>query len=111
MDEIFHPDSKIDVIKIDIEGSEYQAILGGEKLISSQMPVIIIELLRKWMTEFGSHPQEVVIKLSNLGYLCFGINDTYLRQIQIIDETTEETNFLFFPKLRDISALNKFRII
>jgi FkbM family methyltransferase len=111
IDEIFHPDSKIDVIKIDIEGSEYQAILGGEKLISSQMPVIIIELLRKWMTEFGSHPQEVVIKLSNLGYLCFGINDTYLRRIQKIDETTEETNFLFFPKLRDISALNKFRII
>ena len=110
IDEIFHTDSKIDVIKIDIEGSEYQAILGGEKLIASQQPIIVIELLRKWMAPFGSHPQEVLLKLNQLGYQCFGINDTHLRQIQKIDEITEETNFLFFPKIRDISVLNEFKI-
>ena len=110
IDEIFDPGSRVDVIKIDIEGSEYQAILGGEKLIASQQPVIVIELLRKWMAPFGSHPQDVLLKLDELGYQSYGINDTHLRTIQKIDETTEETNFLFFPNSRNISALNKFRI-
>jgi FkbM family methyltransferase len=110
IDEIFPTGSRIDVIKMDIEGSEYQAILGGEKLIASQQPVIVIELLRKWMAPFGSHPQDVFVKLNLLGYQCFGINDSHLRRIQKIDESTEETNFLFFHKSRNISLLNKFRI-
>ena len=111
IDEIFDTSSRIDVLKMDIEGAEFQAILGGEKLIASQQPVIVIELLRKWMKPFRSHPQDVLLKLNQLGYQCFGISDTHLRQIQKIDELTEETNFLFFPKSRDISTLNKFKII
>ena len=111
IDEIFSKDSEIDLIKIDIEGSEYQAILGGEELINAQQPVIVIELLRKWMSAFGSHPQEVLLKLNTLGYVCFGINDEYLRKIQEIDEGTEETNFLFFPKSRNQTALSKLRVI
>jgi FkbM family methyltransferase len=110
IDEIFDTSSRIDVVKMDIEGAEFQAILGGEKLIASQQPVIVIELLRKWMEPFGSHPQDVLLKLRQLGYQCFGIHDTHLRQIQEIDEMTEETNFLFFPKSRDVSPLNKFKI-
>lgn len=111
IDEIFRKDSKIDLIKIDIEGSEYQAILGGQELINTQQPIIVIELLRKWMSAFGSHPQEVLLKLSTLGYVCFGINDEYLRKIQEIDERTEETNFLFFPKSRNQTALSKLNVI
>jgi FkbM family methyltransferase len=110
IDEMFDSDSRIDVVKIDIEGAEYKAILGAEKMIASQQPVIVIELLRKWMAPFGSHPQDVLVKLNHLGYQCFGINDTHLRQIQKIDEITEETNFLFFPKSKDISILKNFKI-
>lgn len=111
LDDIFFKNSKIDLMKMDIEGSEYQAILGGEKLIADQQPVIVVELLRKWMSAFGSHPQDVVSKLSELGYVCFGINDEYLRKLRIIDENTEETNFLFFPKSKNKTVLKKLRII
>lgn len=111
LDEIIHTQFKVDVIKMDIEGSEYQAILGGEKLIASQQPVIIIELLRKWMKPFGSHPQDVFLKLEHLGYSCFGINDKYLRNIKEIDEKTEETNYLFLPKRKNISILKDFWVI
>ncbi len=37
-------DKNVDVIKIDIEGGEWPAILGAEKLIKTQKPILMVEI-------------------------------------------------------------------
>ncbi len=46
--------SQVDFIKVDIEGAEFEFLKGALSTISDSKPVIISELLRKWMLPFGS---------------------------------------------------------
>ena len=84
-----------DLVKIDVEGAEFQLLLGGINTLKEYQPTIVIELLRKWMKPFQSSPQDVVELLTKMNYKCFAIADISLRQITSIDESTEETNFIF----------------
>jgi hypothetical protein len=45
LDEVLRGLDRVDVLKIDIEGSEYKAIKGGEDLIRRHEPVIATEFL------------------------------------------------------------------
>ena len=85
----------VDLIKIDVEGSELSVIKGGLETIQRDRPTIFIELLRKWMAPFGHHPQDVLDLLFIEGYECYGIGKNNLRKIEFIDENTEETNYIF----------------
>lgn len=53
-----------DIIKIDVEGAELKVVSGALETIESNRPVLIIELLRKWMFEFEKHPYEVSILIA-----------------------------------------------
>ena len=85
----------IDLIKIDVEGFEFEVIMGGIELIEKMKPTIFIELLRKWMKPFGKQPQDVVAILKSIGYECYAINSDYLSRIEIINDATVENNFIF----------------
>ena len=89
---------KIDLMKIDVEGSEYNVFLGAKKTIISSKPTIIVELLNKWMKPFGHKPQDLVSTLLNLDYICFAVTKGKLREISVVDRFTEETNFIFCHK-------------
>jgi FkbM family methyltransferase len=85
----------IDLMKIDVEGFEFEVIKGSENLIEKWHPIIFVELLRKWMAPFSSHPQDVVEFLTSRDYICFSIGDEKISRIVLIDEDTSETNFIF----------------
>jgi len=87
--------SKLDLIKIDVEGSEYHVLLGASEKIFLDKPTICVELLRKWMKPFGHRPQDFVDKLLSLNYSCFAISKKSLYEITEINEDTLETNFIF----------------
>ena len=110
LDQLLSEIKNLDLIKMDIEGAEFEALQGARNLIEKHKPVIIVELLRKWMLPFGSHPQNVVEFLSDRDYTCFAIEDIGLRRISTIDEDTIETNFLFFPASRNMSAIQNLRV-
>ena len=90
-----------DLIKMDIEGAELSAIRGLLPLIRQGLPTIFVELLRKWMKPFNSHPMDVVSLLSKLGYEMFAIGEAQLWSVERIDGNTKETNFLFVHPTRD----------
>ncbi len=94
---ILEKSGEFDLLKMDIEGSELNALISGIELITKYKPVIIVELLRKWMKPFGNHPQDVINLLLPHGYTCYSINHLGIQKISKIDESTEETNFLFYP--------------
>jgi len=86
---------RVDVMKVDVEGHEFEVIQGGLETIRNFSPTIVIELLRKWMGPFGNHPQDVVSRLGGEGYEAFAITDFGCKRIAEITEETIETNFVF----------------
>lgn len=99
-----------DLIKIDVEGYEYEVVSGAMRLINQSKPTIIIELLRKWMKPFGKHPQDVVKLLEQEGYQIFAISTDSLIPIAHIGEETTETNFVFVHSnnLIHMAKINKY---
>jgi len=76
------PINEFDILLIDVEGREYEAIKGGYKKIKKNKPIIIIEIWEnsKRRTENMETTKEDVVKyIENLDYKLFKkINDNYV---------------------------------
>ena len=86
---------KIDLMKINVEGSEYNVFLGAKKTIISSKPTILVDLLNKWIKPFGHKPQALISALINLDYICFAIIKGKLREISLVNGFYRDTNFIF----------------
>ena len=86
---------RVDFIKCDVEGAELFAFRGGMKCITSDHPIILSEMLRKWSAKFGYHPNEIISLLEGVGYSCYAIAGSRLTRLVRMDERTEATNFGF----------------
>lgn len=67
--------TSIDIIKMDIEGHEMQALVGAESTLTNMQPVITIELSREHLKRANSTPEEVTAFLKNYSYTPYGISD------------------------------------
>ena len=117
IDELFknHP-SKIDFIKIDIEGHELEAIRGSVKILQRDQPILMIEIEKR---HHESNFQDVIKEICELGYSC----NFYDREKKLLcdiahfsiskhqDLNNKENyyvhNFLFFPSNFSVDELNK----
>lgn len=103
--------NKIDFVKIDVEGNELNVIKGGIKTLKKFYPIIFIELLRKWSSNFGYHPNDVIKILLDIGYYCYEFNVNKLKRIETITSETEITNYFFIHStnktLGDKYGINK----
>lgn len=99
---------KIDFLKCDVEGSEFDVIKGGLQSISKLLPIIYIELYHGWCEKFGYEPNEVVEFLRKLGYQCFTIHKRALVQIDYIKENIKEYNFFFLAPQKHGGLIKKF---
>jgi len=99
--------NKIDFIKIDIEGAELLALKGGLYSIQKFLPILFLELLRKWSANFNYHPNDVINLLKDLGYSCYSVGKTLIKIDSITDETLA-TNFYFFHDSKHKEALKSF---
>jgi FkbM family methyltransferase len=57
-----------DLIKVDIEGGEVQALRGGHELLAEYSPELLIELHPSMIQEFGDSIEGLVSLLSEAGY-------------------------------------------
>ena len=67
IDNIFS-DTKIDLIKIDTEGSEYDIIRGGINTIKKYKPKILLEFNPGNMSQCGHDPQKLNALIHEIGY-------------------------------------------
>ena len=96
LDEVWRELSvRVDFIKCDVEGAELFVFRGGMKCITSDHPIILSEMLRKWSAKFGYHPNEIISLLEGVGYSCYAIAGSRLTRLVRMDERTEATNFVF----------------
>lgn len=94
-----------DLIKCDVEGGELLVFQGGLETLRAERPVVFSELLRKWAKGFGYHPNAVLELFRSLGYRCFAIGDASVREIDMVDDETPETNYIFVHPERHPNAI------
>ncbi|MFZ6876194.1 FkbM family methyltransferase [Undibacterium sp. Di27W] len=77
LDHLIPADKKIDLIKIDIEGFEYRALLGAKTLLSKWHPTIISEFSPDFMPLTGGNDGPTYLRfLFDLGYTAAIIQKT-----------------------------------
>jgi FkbM family methyltransferase len=67
--------SKVDVIKIDVEGFEYKVLKGGEKLLKQKRPTLFIELDDENLKAVGDDASSLVKLLEKLDYKVYNSID------------------------------------
>jgi FkbM family methyltransferase len=59
---------KVDFVKVDVEGSEPQVLVGAERTLAVHRPVLQLELEPEWLARRGSSPDDVFRLLETAGY-------------------------------------------
>ena len=91
------PQQKVDFIKIDIEGGEYDALLGMKSTLMSFYPKLLIEILdHNELTESGNK-KNIVGYLENMGYTKYYINDD--GELSITETNKDRMNFAFVKEV------------
>jgi hypothetical protein len=59
----------IDLLKIDVEGYELNALLGTVETIKKYKPVLCIEFCEKWLNRYKTSSDEILGLLKELNYI------------------------------------------
>lgn len=87
--------TKVDLVKIDVEGFEFQVLQGAREILAREKPTVIVEILRKWSKSFDNTPQDSFNLLMNMGYECYEIREHHVSKIVELNNLTPVTNFIF----------------
>lgn len=68
--------SRLDVIKIDVEGAELGVLGGATETLRRFRPTVICELSDVLLREFGTQPEDVLSFLAAMGYRSSWISDS-----------------------------------
>ena len=84
----------VDFMKIDAEGSEYNILLGANRLLSAKKaPMIFIESYDDALRKFDTNSKELINLLRSYGYI---IHDTKDMSLVRADKDYSDTDFLCF---------------
>jgi len=91
--------SKIDFIKIDVEGAELPSLQGAESLLRKHKPLLFVEVCKAWMKSFGYNGKELEAYLRSLSYNKFEVVGRKLHTIDSMEfflkSKGEEESFNF----------------
>jgi len=84
--------TRLDFIKIDVEGAELHVLAGGERVIGRFKPALLIEIEARHTARYGHAPADVVSWLGRRGYAMY----TWRRQWQRVScVSSAARNYLF----------------
>lgn len=75
MDDVIPEDTKIDLIKIDVEGAEMMVLEGAKRLLSKNKPIVIFEHGLGASEFYDGHPDKTFDFFETLGYEIFLLSD------------------------------------
>ena len=96
----------LEFIKCDVEGAELLVLKGGIETIKKYLPILFLEMLRKWSKKFDYHPNEILNLLAQSGYRCFKVSGDFLIELNHISDEEESTNFSFLHDQKHINLIN-----
>ena len=90
--------SKIDIIKLDIEGSELAGLKGMKEVLLKQKPVLIVEINPETLSMFNLKPSDIYDYLKQLNFEGFLILENGRLEVFKSAEINQTTNVLFIHK-------------
>jgi hypothetical protein len=91
--------TKIDFIKIDVEGAELPSLQGAEHILRKHKPILFVEGCKAWMKSFGYNAKELEAFLRSLSYSKFevvGRNPQFIDSVEsFLQSKGEEDSFNF----------------
>jgi FkbM family methyltransferase len=91
--------NRVDMIKLDIEGAEWQALRGGQRLLERYKPILLVEVAQSTCAAAGYRANDFAQWIEDLGYRLFLICDAgHLREITPT-KLAEFQNLLALPRL------------
>lgn len=92
---------KIDLIKIDVEGSELNVLKGSKNLLSGEnKPYLIIELNETTSREFGYKPYDIICYLEKYGYTFYIVENMQLTKLCDYNQNLHGINVLCVPEIK-----------
>ena len=94
LDSIIPETEKIDLVKIDVEGGEYDVLLGGLRTIRNSRPLIIFESGKGGCENYGANHKDVFNLINKeLGFGIFTLRD-YINNKEALSEQEFEDLFI-----------------
>jgi len=87
--------TRVDCIKMDIEGAETDALLSMKQTLLQQQPVLFIEIREHLLKSFGHSPAGIYQFLFSLGYMAYSIVDA--RTLKKAEGYMEADSIVFAP--------------
>lgn len=92
---------KVDFIKIDAEGAEYQVLKGARNVLKNYSPVIMMELQDIHTKYFNYSPEEVINYIKDLDYHLYEINDKEIGSVEKVTSFRNTSNYNFLAIKND----------
>lgn len=68
LDEVIPAETKIDLIKIDVEGGEFDVLKGAKNILKNHQPILVFECGIGASEFYGTKPKEIFQYLTDLNY-------------------------------------------
>jgi hypothetical protein len=88
---------KIDFVKVDIEGYEYEFLLGAQQSIIALKPMILMEIEEHRLAKYGVTAEDMFNVMADLGYEYLSVGQDLVAKGSLPKEDlTKARNFVFY---------------
>lgn len=95
-----HNQPRVDVIKIDTEGSEYLVIKGAMSLIRKHHPIIYFEMQSENLLFYKHRPRQILKLLKDFGYAVSTLSDIALNRYNTADILLHHSMYVARPRAK-----------
>jgi FkbM family methyltransferase len=95
LDELLSSEGRVDLIKIDVEGFEFDVLKGSREILRKQHPSLIVEVTDQFLGERGYSARDLFSCLLELGYSASKITWRGLAEWRIDDQLPPQFNAFF----------------
>jgi FkbM family methyltransferase len=92
LDAIIPPETKISFVKIDVEGGEFDVLLGAERILKEDHPLLIFEFGNGASEFYEAKPQEFYEYLKRFGYEVYTL-DKFVNKQKSLSRGEFETTY------------------
>ena len=99
---------RVDFMKIDVEGAELLVIEGATLTLERLRPTIMMEINAAALSKLGSSTDDLIKKMTRLGYDMYAFNKAALRPYKdedIAKAEKDNANFVFIPQTAEKHAM------
>ena len=95
--------SKIDFIKVDVEGFEYSFLQGAKETLKKYQPVLLMEIEKHRCTNYGIDPEEIFSMLESFGYkYSVFASDSLVKSNDLAGDLEKGRDFVFYTDRHDL---------